>query len=162
MRTNLELGAILDTVSPDELDRIVRQAAADWQREEARAVKYLRFGPLQATINAAAFTFDGSGNSQAGPRAGFIWSIRRLLVTGLAAGATPDVINFYRNNPTGRPVWQLNGNSFGTTFGKTELLLLDGETLSFANSGSITATGTIGVDGDVVEIAAEQIWKLVA
>lgn len=165
MRTTLELGAQLETLNQSELDTTLAKHAQNWYAQYARGVKYLRFGPYAVTIANSAFSFDGSGAGQnvaTGPREGFIWSIRRLLVTGLGTGATPDVINFYRNNPSGIPVWQLNGNSFGVTFGKCEMLLLPGETLSFANSGSVTATGQVTVSGDVVEVAAEEIFKLVS
>lgn len=164
MKTILELGAQLDTLDAKELENALARQSQEWFRQHARGIKYLRFGPYAATIAANAFSFDGSGaaqNAATGPRDGFVWSIRRLLVTGLGTGATPDVINFYRNRTTGTPIWQLNGNSFGQTFGKCEMLLLSGETLSFANSGSVTATGTVTVSGDVIEVAAEEIYKLV-
>lgn len=164
MLTTLQLGAPLETLTSSELEDILARQAQAWYRQYALGIKYLRFGPFSAAIASSAFTFDGSGagqNAQLGPRPGFIWSIRRLLVTGLGTGASPDVINFYRNEPSGTPVWQLNGNSFGVTFGKCEMLLLDGETLSFANSGTITATGNVTVSGDVLEVAAEEIYKLV-
>lgn len=164
-RTALELGAYLDMVSPAELETIIAKQAQAYFQQYARGIKYLRFGPFPTTIAANAFSFDGSGGDQnlaAGPREGFVWSIRRLLVTGLGTGSTPDVINFYRNKPTGIPFWQLNGNSFGQTFGKIEMLLLGGETLCFANSGSVTATGQVTVSGDVIEVAAEELFKLVS
>lgn len=165
MRTALELGAQLDMVSPEELEAAFAQHAQTYFQQLARGVKYLRFGPFPVTIAAGAFSFDGSGADQnlaAGPREGFVWTIRRLLVSGLGTGGTPDVINFYRNKASGIPFWQLNGNSFGQTFGKCEMLLLGGETLCFANSGSITATGQVTVSGDAIEVAAEEIWKLVS
>lgn len=161
MKTVLELGASLDTLTRDELSEELARQTQDAYRQLARGVKYMRFGPVATTIASSAFSLDGTGHPQLGPREGFVWSIRRLLITGLTSSATPDVVNIYRNGPTGIPVWQLNGNSFGVTFGKCEFLLLPGEALSIANSGTIAATGQVTISGDLVEAAAEEIFKLV-
>lgn len=160
MKTTLQLGAQLENLTQEEMHQELAVHAQETYRQFARGCKYLRFGPLSATIASNAFSFDGTGTPGTGPRDGFIWTIRRLLVTGLATGATPDLINFYRGKPSGTPIWQLNGNSFGATFGKCEMLLLPGEVLAFANSGTTAATGTVTVSGDIQEVAAEEIFKL--
>jgi hypothetical protein len=155
-----DVGAEYEALTRDELGEELRRAAQTSQQEYARGMKYLRMSPAVAPVAGGAFSFDGSQSAGHGPREGFLWTIRRLLVSGLAAGTTPDVINFYRGSPQGVPVWQLNGNSFGQTFGKCELLLLGGEVLSFANLGTVTATGQIVVTADILEVAAEEIFKL--
>lgn len=165
MRTRLELGSELDVLDRQELDDTLSKHAQAWERSLARSVKYLRFGPLGAKVASAAVTFDGSGNGQngaAGPREGYVWCIRRMAVNGLATGATPDVVNLFRNQTSGTAIWQFNGNNFAYTFGKGEMLLLPGETLSFTNSGTIAAaTGTlITISGDYIEAAAEEAWKI--
>lgn len=161
MKTDLALGATIDTLDKGELRQELATQTQEAYAQLARGVKYLRFGPVATTVANSAFTFDGSQAGNLGPREGFVWTIRRLLVTGLGTGTTPDVINFYRGPASGIPLWQLNGNSFGATFGKCELLLLPGEYLSFASSGTIAATGQITVSGDLVEAAAEEIFKLI-
>ncbi len=159
MKTVLELGAPIETLTRDELDGALDVQTQKYFQQYARGMKYLRTSPAVAPISGAAFSFDGSSGAGHGPREGFVWTIRRLLVTGLATGTTPDVINFFRGSPSGIPLWQLNGNSFGSTFGKCELLLLGGEVLSFASSGTVTATGQITVTADVLEVAAEELYK---
>lgn len=163
-RSKFEMGAEFDTLSQSELDRTMHerlaQQAQDFFREMARGIKYLRPGPFTVTVANSAFSLDGS-TKPIGPREGFVWSIRRLVVSGLTAGATPDIANLYRNATSGVPVWQVNGNNFGYTFGKTELLLLAGENLSLVSSGTIAATGQIALALDVIEVAAEQLYKLV-
>lgn len=160
MKTKLELGASLDTLNRGELKDELANQTQEIYRQFARGCKYLRFGPVPTTITSSAFSFDGSQSSGNGPREGFVWSIRRLMVTGLTSGPTPDTINFYRGTPGGIPLWQLNGNNFGETFGKMELLLLGGEVLSWNSVGTIAATGQITVSGDILEVAAEEIFKL--
>lgn len=163
MRQTLELGAELNMLDSDELDAALSKHYQQFMQNAARSVKYSRFGPAGAAVAASAVAFDGSGNSQntaIGPRDGFAWSIKRLSVAGLTTGTTPDVVNLYRNKPSGIAIWQFNGNNFAYTFGKGEMILLPGETLSFANSGTIAATGQITISGDFVQVAAEELWKI--
>lgn len=164
MRSRFEMGAEFDTLTQTEIDRTLHERLAEQtqeiMREQARGLKYMRIAEQAATIANSAFTLDGSTKA-VGPRDGFVWSIRRLVVFGLTAGATPDVANLYRNRSNGAPVWQFNGNNFGYTFGKTELLLLPGEFLVLTNSGTIAAAGQITLSGDLIECAAEEIYKLV-
>lgn len=164
MKTQLQIGSTIDTMDRSEFRAEIREWSQENERNKARSVKYLRFGPFATSVASNAFSFNGSSagqNSRLGPREGFLWTIRRLVVTGLATGTTPDIVNVYRGEPAGIPVWQLNGNSFGTTFGKGELLLLGGEFLSFANSGNITSTSQITFSGDVLEVASEEFYKIV-
>lgn len=161
MRTTLELGGVFDTLTRDELHEELTETAQTYFQQYARGVKYLRMPTASATIASNAFTIDGTSGPTLGPRTGYIWTFRRLAVTGLGTGTTPDVANLYRNNTSAPPVWQFNGNNFVYTFGKTEMLLLPGETLSLTNLGSVTATGTIYLSGDLIEVAAEELFKLV-
>lgn len=160
MKTQLELGAQLETLTRGELSEELARNTQEFFAQYARGQKYLRFGPIAATVAAGAVSFDGSGAAGTGPRGGFVWSVRRMAFTGLTAGGSPDVVNLFRNTLTGPPVWQFNGNNWAYTFGKTEMLLLPGETISFANVGSLAATGQITVSGDYLEVPAEQISKL--
>lgn len=159
MLTRFEIGAPLETLTKGELDSSLAAAAQNEFRQFARSVKYLRFGPVATAIASSAFSLDGTA-ADIGPREGFVWSLRRITVTGLTTGATPDIANLYRNRAGGIPVWQFNGNNFIYTFGKTELLLLGGETLSLVNVGTIAATGSVTISGDCLEVAAEEIFKL--
>lgn len=160
MQTTLELGAPLETLTRSELREELGAVAETYFAQYARGVKYMRLPVTSGAVAGGAFSLDGTA-AGLGPRAGYIWTIRRLAVTGLTTGTTPDLVNAYRNSPGGIPVWQFNGNNWAYTFGKTELLLLPGEVLCFANQGAIAATGNITVSGDLVEVSAEQIYKLV-
>ena len=159
-KNRFDLGATFETLTREELGSELKHAAQTSQQEFARSVKYLRFGPFSTTIASNAFKIDGT-TLAIGPREGFVWTIRRMSIDGLGSGATPDVANVYRNNAgTGPRVWQFNGNNFAYTFGKTELLLLGGETISLVSSGSIAATGNIQWSADYLEVAAEEVFKL--
>lgn len=161
MKTQLELGATLDTLTREELSQELNTVAQTYFQQFGRGIKYLRFGPVAVKISGNAFSLDGTSTSGLSPREGFSWSILRVTVSGLATGATPDLANLYRNQPGGIPVYQFTGNNFVGLFSKFQLVLLPGETLSLANSGSIAATGSVTISGDVLEVAAEEMSKIV-
>ncbi len=95
------------------------------------------------------------------PNEGYVWSIRRLSANGLGTGTSPDILNIYRNGTNGVPVWQLNGNNFGYTFGPAEMLLLPGENLIAASLGSLVSTSQISLAGDAIEVPQEMLGRLV-
>src|SRR6185437_13653499 len=109
-------------------------------RSALRGIKPIRL-PLLIGTGANPFTLGGDVTPQGGqtvsPDPGYVWSVRHLVIEGLTAGATPDVVNILRG---GRIVWQLNGNQFAQTWGKGEILLNAGETLSYASVGTFAAT----------------------
>jgi len=130
---------------------------------QARGTKWMRLPVLLGTPASSAVTIDGAhGQPPVGPESGYAWSIRRIVIDGMTSGATPDVINMYRNSAAGTqpPLWQFNGNNFGFTFGRLEMTLMGGDTLVFASVGTFAATGTIRVTGELVEVPAEMLWKM--
>ena len=132
-------------------------------RQHARGFKWMRLPEyLSGKASASAITLGvATGQPALGPESGYAWSLKRLIVSGLTTGATPDVVNLYRNDRfSGPPLWQFNGNTFGYTFGKLELVLSPGDTLSLQNVGTFNATGTILLSGELIEAPAEMLWKL--
>jgi hypothetical protein len=135
------------------------------ERQQARAFKWMRLPVYTGTPAASAVTIDSATNGglELGPQQGYAWSIRRIVVDGMTASSTtPDIINMYRNAITSQaPLWQFNGNSFGYTFGRLEMVIMGGDALKFASVGTFAATGLIRVTGEVLEVPAEMLWKLV-
>ena len=134
------------------------------ERERARGTKWMRLPEtLSGVPKSSAITLGvNTGQPALGPDQGYAWSLRRLVVSGLTASAsTPDIVNLYRSDRfTGPPLWQFNGNNFGYTFGRLELVLMPGDSLSLQNVGTIAATGTITLSGELVEVPAEMLYKL--
>jgi hypothetical protein len=148
-----------------ELDIPTRQGIAEivsaQLRERYRGVKWLRLPQLTGTPAGSALVIDEKANGLVGPEQGYAWSVRRIVIDGMTSGATPDVVNMYRNAHTGQPpLWQFNGNNFGYTFGALEIVLMAGDYLKFASAGTFAATGVIRVTGEVVEVPAEMLPKL--
>lgn len=174
MRVKLDVGATIDTLNRDELRAELEKyrAEGDAQAQGAmRGIKYFRLPRLYATpangtiVLGEAWSALGTGQpytgQSAGPNEGYVWSIRRLACNGLGTGATPDELNIYRSGHSSDPVWQLNGNNWAYTFGRTEMVLLGGEKLIAQSVGSMTGTGQVTLTGDAIEVPAEMMGKLV-
>lgn len=152
-------------VVKDELQEIFSAAlTANRERENLEAiqgVKYFRLPALYATPAAGTVVLGTVAGQFTGPNSGYAWSIRRLTANGLGTGTSPDLLNIYRSGTQGNPVWQLNGNNWGYSFGPTEMLLLPGEQLMAASLGSLVSTQQITLTGDAIEVPQAMIGKLV-
>jgi hypothetical protein len=153
-----DVGQSADLLSPADHDRQIRQLAADTEARRIQGRKMMKF-ELIGTVASSAITL---GLLQpVGPTSGYLWSVGRLIAWGLTAGTTPDQLNVFFNNVTGTPEWQLNGNNWAYTFGKGELTMHGGDTILFANSGSLAATGAIVVKGEVRQVPEEAQGELI-
>ena len=165
MRQLIAGGQHIDALTPAELSAFwaeQQQAQSARDRERYRSVKHMRLPQtLSGKPASSAITLGVSKGQQAvGPALGWSWVVRRLIVSGLTSGASPDVVNLYLNDAFNYPpVWQFNGNNFGYTFGKGEIVLYGGDTFSLQNSGTIAATGLITLAGEVVEVATERLGE---
>ena len=155
----------------EKLDQIAAQAqrmadnnaqfqiemARQWER--LRGVKIVRFpvNVIQATAATPLTVLPEQMPNAVGPDSGFVWSLKLLVIEGLATGATPDVINF---TSRGRIIWQLNGNSFAQDWGKGSQILFPGELLGIASVGNMTNTGKVIVHGHAWEVPGPEIGKL--
>jgi hypothetical protein len=161
----------LVSVAKEELLSVFREALTEnrvqQERDAVEGIKYFRLPVLYATPASGTVVLGESWAGQpytgqvTGPASGYVWSIRRLSCNGLGTGTSPDILNIYRNGHSQPPVWQLNGNNWGYSFGPTELLLLPGEKLIAASLGSLTSTVQISLAGDAIEVPQAMIGKLV-
>ena len=151
----------------DELAEVLRDERDAQLRAAVEGVKYFRLPTLYATPASGTVVLGQSWSGQSytgqiiGPNQGFVWSIRRLSANGLGTGTSPDILNVYRNGTGVAPVWQLNGNNWGYSFGPTEMLLLPGENLVGMSLGSLVSTQQITLTGDAIEVPQAMIGKLV-
>lgn len=156
-----DVGQTADVVTPGEHRAALHEALAN-ERQREIGKKWLHLPALQGAASGGVLLL-GHAAPICGPRAGYFWTVTRLVVTGLTAGATPDIVNFFLNDSVGGagPVWwQLNGNSFGETFGRGQLLVMPGEQIIVRSLGTFSATGTITVTGDLEEVPAEMQGKI--
>jgi hypothetical protein len=156
----LHAGAELHNMSPDEFRGILREQSA-WERADLRAIKEgMRF-PYSFQGTASGGVLQIGETQQFSPNEGYVWSIRRLVVNGLTAGTTPDIVNLYLNDAYNQPEWQFNGNAFGYGFGRGELTMNSGHVLLFRSVGTFAATGTISIAGQYDEFPAEKAARMV-
>ena len=159
---HLQGGMRIEIPNRDENREDVARVMDQRELAQARGTKWMRLPQITGTASASALNLDEShGAAVVGPEQGYAWSIRRIVVDGMTSGATPDVLNMYRNSTGTAPLWQFNGNNFGYTFGRLELTLMGGDTLKFQSVGTFNATGLIRVSGELVEVPAEMLWKMV-
>ena len=169
------IGEIFEALTKNELDDSLtsyrRQATAD-QLEAARGRKYMR---VTVTGQAAGGVLQMGGDfPNAGPagtigpapqpRAGYAWAIRRMSVSGLTVGTTPDIVNLHRISPgtvatTSSGIWQFNGNNYAYTFSHEQLVFLEGETPVLVSVGTFAATGRIALSADYVEVPQVELVK---
>jgi hypothetical protein len=161
-KITLQGGMHLEVPNRDENREDVARVMDERELVQARGVKWMRLPEITGTPANSALALDEShGALVVGPEQGYAWCLRRVVVDGMTTGTTPDVLNMYRNSTGLAPLWQFNGNNFAYTFGRLELTLMGGDTLKFASVGTFAATGRIRVSGELVEVPAEMLWKLI-
>jgi hypothetical protein len=171
-RWTFKLGEFFETLTKGELDDSLagyRAAARAEELEKARGRKYMRLNPPVTGIAVASVLQIGGDFPNTGPggtltqppqpRAGYAWAMRRMSVTGLTAGTTPDIVNLLRRTG-GKPCWQFNGNNFGYTFSHEQIVFLEGETPVLVSVGTFAATGMITLDADFVEVPQPELVKV--
>jgi len=152
----------------DELAEVLREDREAMARAQVEGIKYFRIPQMFATPSGGTVmigdnmlgvnTYKGQ---QVGPNAGFVWSIRRLTAAGLGTGTSPDLLNIYRSGMYTNPIWQLNGNNWGYSFGPAEMMLLPGENLVAMSVGSLVSTAQIVLSGDGIEVPQAMLGRLV-
>lgn len=149
----IKAGASIDLLTKDELD-----ASLAANRMHYQALSVMRLPIVTGVASGGVLNFGGDAGGPT-PDQGYVWSIRHLSIEGLTAGATPDVVNIIR---AGRVFWKLSGAPpAAETWGRGEFMLNAGETLTFINFGTFTATVPIVVSGSAWQCPAQFAAELV-
>lgn len=177
-KVKIDFGAEVDILNKGELDKSLypqQKMLAEIQESVAvRGIKYLRVPlmystPANGTVKIGGTAATGGGNAtggQAYPRAGYVWSVMRLGVVGLAnstGNGTADMLALYRGGDefTGANfIAQISGNTPFITFSKLGFLCKEGERIQAVSVGSMTATVQIFINADVLECPEEMLGKI--
>lgn len=182
----------IETTTPAELQQTLMAHEEARMRARSEGKKYGRLNP-PVTGQAVAGVLKMGGDYVTGPtalaggggvggsfgapspqpRAGYCWSFRRLAVAGLTNGATPDIVNLFRNQREANqwaagPAtlsggdWQFNGNNFAYTFSFTELVFWEGETPILVSQGAFASTAVITLRGEYVEVPQVKMIEILA
>ena len=152
--------ADIKPLTKDELTEVLKANREQQEIDAVKGIKYIRLPTLRGTPVNGTVALGTTGEFR-GPHAGYLWSIRRLSVSGLGTGTSPDILNIYRTGTGVPPFWQLNGNNWGYSFGPAEMILLPGENLVAASLGSMVSTTQVILAGDAVELPQEMFGKMV-
>lgn len=154
--TKLRAGEEITTLTADELAQHLDRQTADWFREQARSVSTFHIQD-NAIISGGTATLPAGTSIGYGPDTGFAWAVVRLTAGNLAAA---DVVKVYWDAvAAGNFVGQLTGASPSLNFGSKGLILRGGRRLILQGTG-LTATGSLYLTGEGMEIAESDIYKL--
>lgn len=157
----LSAGAELDMLTKDELDDSLQ---SQWDREwtaRGRGIKYVRLPVLTGTLTGTYPTSTTSLDNTCGPDQGYAWAIRRVAAAGLG---TSDQLYIFRNSVRAATLLTVlvgTGTNADVELSGVQMVLMPGDKLIAAPGATFTASGTITVSGEAVEVPAELLWKLV-
>lgn len=155
-RTKIAPNSYIDTVSETELVHHLDRYTENWFQERARGVTTVRIQAID-TVAGGKITLPGPNEDLMGPNMGFAWKLNVLRAFGLGTG---DSLTVYRNFAApGNYLATLSVGSPIFTFGSTSCVLRGDEKLTIVGTG-LTATGDIAVNGEGVEAAELDLYKI--
>lgn len=156
MKFKLQAGREVDVLTKEELKAGLTENTASWFREMARGLSTARFDGT-STVAAGDVSIPAAGQAAVGPDVGFCWAVQRITADGLDAN---DVLVVYRNSA--QPINRLGTVTATTSFkpGSKGCILRGDERLIITGTG-LTATGDITINGESIEAAESDIYKLV-
>lgn len=154
MKFKLHAGSTVDTLTQDELHAGLTQNTASWFQERARGIYSPRFDTM-ATVATATITLPPTGGRQIGPQVGYAWDVRRITADGLAAA---DVLIIYRNSVV--PANRIGRITDAAPWSGSKDLIMRGDEHLVITGASLTATGDITINGEAIEVAETDLWKL--
>lgn len=155
-KTKIQAGAEIDTLTLEELEKGLSRGTREWFQEEARGVSTFEIRDA-AVVALSAVTLPASTSIGYGPDSGTAWAVQRITAAGLG---TNDVLKIYRDAITDvNFVGQCTAASPVFKPGSKGLILRGGQRLVM-NGTSLAATGFVSVNGEGIEIAETDIYKL--
>jgi hypothetical protein len=147
-KVKIQAGAEIDTLNKREMEGILR----DWMTEAIRGVKYPLISGNAAIVGAAlSITIPG-------PLPGYLWSIKRLQVTGLS-GTDTVTLGLNDAGPMKSVQAAIAGPAWYAHWGSNVLVVEGGNHLIISGS-SLASTGQVYVSGQVKEVPATLAWQL--
>lgn len=150
----IQAGADIELLTQGELKDALNAVRVPYQ-----AMTMMRLQVINGSAAAGALNLGGDANPVHTPDTGYVWALRHLVIAGLTRGATPDIVQIFRAQ---LPVWELNGNQYAQTFGRGEIMVNQGETLSYRSVGTFSATGQITIHGMAWQVPAQYAAELVS
>lgn len=156
----LSAGATIDLLTKQEVDQSLAAAFDQVETAKLRGIKHMRLPEMFGIAASSKLNISETNGQFVGPKSGYAWSIKRLVITGLQSGSTFDTVGIYVSGITGQPLWVLTGNQYAASWGKLEMTLRGGETLAIGSIGTFNSTSQIIVSGELIEVPEELLGKL--
>lgn len=161
MKFKITAGAEIDVLTKPELDSVLRS----WGEEFVRGRRYRKLSASGTVTAAGTVSIGGEDASGAmGPDAGFVWSVKRLIVSGFANG---NLLTLWINEAS--PSTLIESGITGTTvdptraqalrWGSNQLVMEAGERLLITGTG-LSAGAIITVTGQTLEAPAAYVALL--
>lgn len=156
MRVKLEAGAQLDLITAEE----VRNTLDAWYSEIMRGVTFRYIGG-QTNQAAGVFSIGGASDSEdvLGPRAGFMWAVTRLAVSGNGFNPAADTFTVYINDQS--PSKLVVQNIVRQQLFDMGVLVLTAKDRLLVTGPATGAAGTdVTLSGAAIEVPVQLAWKL--
>jgi hypothetical protein len=154
VKTRLELRAEVDLLNKNELEDALDKNDR-WQREAAFGLKHMDIPRMLGTPGGGTLALGGDQADQpiTGPKAGWVWGVKRISVDGLASG---DEVKIYKGS---RFICWVSYQPGYVTFSKGQCVLKDGDYLRVTGSG-LTTTSQVEVYGETDNVPGPLAWKI--
>lgn len=158
MKATFKVGGEIDFLSPKEFNEGLAAAARSWRSELARGGQFKRIMLIGDTDGAGVLLMGGDSDAQnTGPEQGFMWSVRRLYVYGLADGDQLEC--FINSSQRADAVAPFTFLAPYKGFHPSELVLKPSDRLVFAGTGLPVSTRIV-VTGSMKEVPEFMAWSL--
>jgi len=158
MEFEIKAGGKFNVLTPKEFTDGLSEAMKSWRAEMARGGVFKQLQLSASTNSSGDLVIGGDLVEQgAGPGPGFMWSVRRLYVYGMADG---DTVTVYVNDANPRSaVCPIPQTSPYRGFHPNELVLKSSDRLVIAGT-SLPVSTEIVVTGAVKEVPEFMSWAM--
>lgn len=159
MKVEIQAGAKLDVLSPDEMDDKLGKLSKSWMTELARGVKFRDLPATKTTVAAGTWSIGATGD-QLRPNPGFVWAVTRLAVTGGGLVQGTDTYSIFKNDVSGAKTVRINQQR-QSIFHQTELVLTESDSLIVTGVGTgVAVPPDVILAGAVIELPIQLAWQL--
>lgn len=155
MRFKIQAGGTIDVATREEVRQEIEAASASWFAEVARGDRFVRFAVEGDPAGGGNTLIGEYAHDRIGPREGFVWSLKRLSVTGYDPAA--DSLRLYAGSESDSATIIPKLDMFHA-FADNAVVMYPGERLLIA--GTVTGGSRIWVTGQARELPLALAWRL--
>lgn len=154
MKFKIQAGGTIDVATRSEVREEIEAVKSSWFAEVAKGGRFVRFSVEQDPV-AGGLLLGEYANERIGPRDGFVWSLKRLALTGY--DPTTDALRLYAGSVSDSATIVPKLDAFHT-FADNAVVLYPGDRLVIA--GTLTGIQRVWVTGQAEELPLSLAWRL--